>query len=486
MRTRSPAAVVGTATAALVALMALAAGGCSGSSGASPGGGGAGPDGSRASTPEGGSDGGLDDAATGENDAAGDAPTTTDAPTDGPGGAKLSCTSWKRSTPLVLEDDSADAAGFFGAPLSIVELGGGAVRVIAQPGAGPAFRVFTIDTTLDTSTPLDGPVMAGSTFEKANHVALSASSSVTQVLVQSQPLDGSDALTLDAWLLPDAMAGDGPLPSSIAVSPGGANLAAIPLDASTVFSAVQYLESVTPPDVFYGLGVGVGSSASGEGSLANVSLSPNGDDFDDLALTHAGGTVYVFATNGRSITGESFWAVPDTATVATSPTSTTFDTGVRSQMIDIARVAGGTSATFAYYASAIDSSTSTLRVGSVTDTQLPSLTSSSLTVARTYSGEPLAQALTNGRWSGDDLMLVGPAPADDGGGAGMNAVWLTSDGSVRAEQIADSALLPGDGAIRSAAAASSAVTGTSAAWDVVWVEARGAGEVLLYNELDCQ
>jgi hypothetical protein len=253
-----------------------------------------------------------------------------------------------------------------------------------------------------------------------------------------------------------------------------------------VFSAVQYLESVTPPDVFYGLGVGVGSSASGEGSLANVSLSPNGDDFDDLALTHAGGTVYVFATNGRSITGESFWAVPDTATVATSPTSTTFDTGVRSQMIDIARVAGGTSATFAYYASAIDSSTSTLRVGSVTDTQLPSLTSSSLTVARTYSGEPLAQALTNGRWSGDDLMLVGPAPADDGGGAGMNAVWLTSDGSVRAEQIADSALLPGDGAIRSAAAASSAVTGTSAAWDVVWVEARGAGEVLLYNELDCQ
>ena len=92
-------------------------------------------------------------------------------------------------------------------------------------------------------------------------------------------------------------------------------------------------------------------------------------------------------------------------------------------------------------------------------------------------------------WYGDDLMTLGPGiPQLDGGvPAGANLLWVDALGNVRGEQVGANAILQSAGtSIQTIVAAPASVSATGGRWDVVWVESSGGGEVLLFNELDCQ
>jgi hypothetical protein len=426
--------------------------------------------------------------------AAADAPlATADATPDGADAAPptLACTTWRYATPVVLETISF-AYSFSGA-LFVGEPATGQVRVITQPtiGTGIAFRVYDFDEATTTFTTLDGPAMPNATYESARHVAGGASP-VTQVLVQDVATDGSAATELTAFLLPDSLTTAGPAPSPIQVAAGGLDIAALPFTNGDVFAAVASANADDPPEIDYALRVGLATPAT-PATLAQIVLSPHADDFQNLALAHVGSDVYLFATNGNETPGESAWTVPDTGAFATAPTTRAFDTAAGSRIVDLGPAAAGGATNFAYVSTNAGDgggSSVAVRVGQVADAQMGSVTAADLPVVQTYS-DSSASPVAEGRaeWSGDDVMIVGPGAtlADGGAPAGANLLWVDARGNVRAEQVGASAILRSEpGAIETIVASPASVSATAGAWNVAWVETTSGGEVLLFNELDCQ
>jgi hypothetical protein len=85
------------------------------------------------------------------------------------------------------------------------------------------------------------------------------------------------------------------------------------------------------------------------------------------------------------------------------------------------------------------------------------------------------------------ILAPGPTLTDGGAPAGANLLWVDAQGTVRAEQVGASGVLQAEpGAIETIVASPASVSATAAQWDVVWVESTGGGEVLLYDELDCE
>jgi hypothetical protein len=495
-------------------LAAAAAAGCS-SNGSAPSEAGADADGSpfdgaasdaasldaRASS-DAGNDGGASvdgsSDATLPTDAPSDAPSTTDGSTDGSSDADtgdalapLSCARWRYTSPVVLEDfEGSDAQGAFNSEVSVISPGVGQARVVVQPSAGPAFRFYGFDKLTRAVSTLDGPPNAATELVSVRPFTLASSSagSLSQILVQSNDADGSDATQVSAYLVPDTMPMTGPLPAPIVVSPGWGGAVAVPLNSTTVFDAVSYLGSTTGGTVYYGLGVALGTTSS-EGSLATVSSSDDTADIGNLALAHANGNVYVFSSNATSHAGESQWVVPDTAVVPGLPPSRAFDTGEEGRMIDVAPAAAADAGAtnIAYWSTPIDGSSSTIHVGQVANADLGTVTAADLVSSRTYSAMPLSTASYAAAWHGDDLMIVGPPSAsgttdDAGASAGVFLLWVDAHGDVRAEQT----VLQNRAGIRLAGASPASVTTASAAWDVAWIETHPDGtEALLYNELDC-
>jgi hypothetical protein len=439
-----------------------------------------------------------DDGSAPGSDAGSDAPTTldggdatmpgSDASTDAPVdvasdasppdvGPPVTC-AWKNAAPMLVADLGADGGtGTFNGDLWVGEPTAGDVRIIGQPSHGPAFRVYGFARGDSSATALDGPVIAGAAFERADHFAL-ASGGVVEVLVQTDSADGG-ATELAAYLVPDSMPKTGPVPSPIGLSPGGFAMAAFPIDGATIFDAVTYLASASPTS-YYALGVGRATS-SAPSPLATLSESPNADDLLGLALAHAAGNVYVFASNGASLHGESVWTVPDTASVPSPLTARAFESGTIGRIIAIAPAATTGSTNIAYYSSSLDFQVQGVRAGQIADTSLATVTAADLALARNYGTPWLVTAGHSAEWSGDDLLLVGPGQEEDGGVVGMNALWVDAYGNVRAEMVGATALSPERRPPRAATASRASAT----SWDVAWIEVNGAAEALFYDELAC-
>jgi hypothetical protein len=422
-------------------------------------------------------------------DAPGDAPpdatpdVTPDAATDATasdGAAAFACTTWKYASPIVLDDFSLDASGVsFGGELWVDETAAGQVRVVTGPSSGPTFRVYGYDKDAGTPSSLDGPTLAGGIYETAHHFA--GASPLTQVLVQQEAYDGSDNLSLTAYLLPDPLSLTGSVPSPIQVSPGGFGVVALPFANGDVFAATATTYTEAPPEVDYALSVGL-ATPSTEATLAQVQLSPHVDDFQDLAMAHVGSSVYLFASNGAATLGESVWVVPDTGVLSGTVTPRAFDSADDSHVVDLAPAAAGGATNFAYYAVGSDGGVA-VSVGQVADGTMPTVTAGNLTIVRTYpgiGGTPVDG--TRAEWYGDHLMAIAPVAS----GAGANLLWVDALGNVWAEQVGANAVLTGESSITTIVASPAGLSATGGAWDVAWVEQRPGGDVLLYNELDCQ
>jgi hypothetical protein len=436
--------------------------------------------------------GGEADAATESGNPDSGRDTAADAPPDAPGDAeadsgdaappaRVAC-AWKNPAPIVVEDLSlAGGTGFFNGELFVAEPSASEVRIISQPSGGPAFRVYGFDRATAAISNVDGPVVVTSSFLGAEHFTLPSSAGVSQVLVQTEAQDG--ALSIDAYLVADTMPRSGPLPARIAVSPGGFGVAAFPLDESTVFDAVTYTSGVSGSTVYRTLGVGRATSAT-PATLATVTVSTDRDDLLRLEIAHAGGQAYVFGSNGAAHPGESLWVVPDTAVLAGPVNARVFDVGTTGRMIDVAPSTTAATTNFAYYSAVPGAAGGTLRVGQIGDSKLGAASAADLVIAREYPDGWLASAVVTAEWSGDDMMIVAaaPPPGDGGAASGMNVLWVDAKGDLRAEQVGATVLSPERTGIRAASASRASAT----SWDVAWVERRGGGEVLLYNQLDCK
>jgi hypothetical protein len=438
------------------------------------------------------------DASEDVSDAGSDVTDATDAADASDAAPLLGCTTWRYAAPVQLEGlDGTDGGpvGHFGAPLWVGEVAPGHVRVLTQLLTGTtAFRMYDVDTSSDAGAvavaTLDGPNGAG-TFQAAHHFDLGANQ-VTQVLVQKAAADASDNTDLVAYLVDDTMPIAGPLPTPIALGLGGSKLAAMPFDTTTDFAAASYGYSQGATN-YYALGVERGTTAV-PGTPGIVSLSPNVDDFLFLALAHAGGNVYVFGSNGASITGASVWKVADTA-VVTKPlirpfdiSGRTFETGTRPRTVDIAPGKAAGTSNIAYYTMALDDSSSALEIASVSGAQLDTVTAADLTVARSYTDISLNRSMPGSQWWGDDMMLAGPSgtPFEGGAPTGIDVLWVDATGVVHAEQKGEAGLLRDRGVIYRVNASPSSIAAAGARWNVAWVEQRGGGEALLFDTLLCQ
>jgi hypothetical protein len=98
-------------------------------------------------------------------------------------------------------------------------------------------------------------------------------------------------------------------------------------------------------------------------------------------------------------------------------------------------------------------------------------------------------------WFDDNTMLLGAGlrngVTDAAPGPGLNLLWVNSAGMIRADQAGADEILSDRANFVMASAVPAHISGTSAAWDIVWVEAitNAAGmvhHVMRMNELLCQ
>jgi hypothetical protein len=437
----------------------------------------------------GGIDAGSD--ASGDSGDSGDSAVDADldAPSrpDAPSGLVLGCTTWRFASPVVIEELGGADAGSVSYNSNVwVASPVGEVRIFAQPTDGPAFRLYGFDRSTNAVTTLDAPGMAETSITSVHPFALGASN-VNEVLLQDESAVPAPANELVAYLVDDAMPMTGPLPGPIALSIGFGSAVAVPFDTTTVFDAVDYIESSEGVTLYYGLGVAL-TTSSQAATLSPVALSANAGDFNDLAAVHANGNVYVFASNAVSHAGESVWGVPDDAGVTDPFAPRAFDTGENGRMIDVAPSADAGSINMAYIALPEDGGGNTLLATQVTPSALDSVTQASLALSRSYDDGWLASAAATAVWHGDDLMIIGPASLGGGASAsGVRLLWVDAQGTVHGEQMGTASLLQDRTGIVSVAASPSSVTATTATWDVAWIESHVDGtSSLLYNELDCQ
>jgi hypothetical protein len=439
----------------------------------------------------------------------GDAPTDalTDSGSDAAADAAdaaagpMACTTWLYAQPLTLEVLSTGNRSVTG-PLTVIALANGRARVIAgKAGGGVPFSVYTIDAS---QTPaqviqLDAPTAPNVGFAYAHRSGSAISPYTALTYFTKQPsLYGSVA----GIVLPDAMAANGPLPSSFTVYqetaqfPSVFGIHVLPFSTTDLFTAISYPTQTAPTNYVFGVGRATTAVAA---TLSTVDTTPNANDVKNPILFHANGNVYIYDENDSSTPGLSTWTVPDTAA---------FDAGAN---LPKRAIAGGTpaflhdmvvnsalpAANVSFQSVAPGGSPVSYRAGTVDYANLDKWVSTDLVAVKTYPDATIAPVFPSGsgqdsRWSGDNIMLLGPGlrAADGGGSPGLNMLWFDATGAIRSEEDGASALLTDRGNFTVSAAAAIQIGATSAKWAVTWVETKtddaGSYDTLLYDELDCQ
>ena len=169
---------------------------------------------------------------------------STDAGVDAAPPPKLSCTTWKYASPIVIEDlTTAEAGGAvtYDGRLWVGEPMAGSVRVIGHPSVGPLvsrLRVRQIhQRDLDA---LDSPAAAQRTRARTT-------SAPSRALQRPRSSSRSSPLSANSYLLPDALPMSGPLPPARPISPSGYSFAALPFDSMNTFAVAAYQALFTPP-----------------------------------------------------------------------------------------------------------------------------------------------------------------------------------------------------------------------------------------------
>jgi hypothetical protein len=420
--------------------------------------------------------------------------------TDAPLGP-LTCKTWLYAEPVVLEVMApgervpSDVVMVFALPT-------GRIRVIAGKNAGIPFSVYTLDTSsasMAQVVQLDAPTQSNGQFAAA-HRSGSSIPPYTALGFFTKPLMATGSFY--SYVLLDSMLGNGPLPTDFQVyqetiqQPTVTVIRILPFSQTDMFTAVTYPTQTTPTN--YVLGVGRATTTA-PATLTTAATSPNEDDLKAPNLFHANSNVYIYSENDNSSPGLSAWSVPDTGVVTTPPAKRAISGGQPAFIHDIVSNTMSASADIAYQSGVTGGAGAsiTYRGGTVDYANLDTWVSTDLPIIKAYTDTTAAPIFPSGagadaRWSGDNIMVLGPGTesADGAGAPGLNALWFDATGTLRSEEDGANALLTDRDDFTAATAAPIATTPTSARWAIAWVETKtsdaGSYDTLMYNELDCQ
>ena len=429
----------------------------------------------------------------------------------------MPCTTWRYSSPLVLETLSAGSRQIDG-NIRVFPLTGqqaGQIRIVATKGAGlPPFTVYTVDPsqTPPAVTLLNAPTSSQSFT--TSHRGPSSMAPFLSIMTFELPTDGTG--TNYAYSLPDTMPASGPIPAAFPIyeetlqAPSKNDIAFLPLSTAEMFMAI----TLPPVMMTYSLGVGIATSTAPLTStgLTSVATSSLEDDVGRPDMFQANGNVYIFDQNDESSTDESSpglstWTVPDTAQFTAAPTRRTIESPNPSFIFAIDQNVADTanpSADVLYEETTTDNgftTSVTFRAGTIPFTapdagasDLATWTSTDLSkvdISTSVYATPVGTG-TASVWVNDN-MLLGAGLKNGTTGIvmnGLNMVWVDSTGKVRGQQMGANNLLQNLDDFASASAAPISIGATSARWAIAYVETKtddaGSYDVVEYNELDCQ
>jgi hypothetical protein len=456
-------------------------------------------------------------APSGSSDA-GDAGSPMDAGKPDAASGMLSCTTWAWPEHLVIEDLVAAPSRTFSGKFAVFQADTNQVRIVASKTNAPAYSVYTVTkNAADAGVPaeveqLDAPTSdAGGSlpFVSVIRHAPAAIGGTTAIVVGQRASIAAGTTTYSATTLSDLMPATGPLPppftllSPVLSTQVVDDFAVLPFSASDIFEAVSI--GTGNPSV-YTLGVARVSptAPSSPETLATIATSPNEADFGALRLLHTNDNVYIYDLNDVATPGCSGWAVPDTAQVTTPPPKQVVASGASVGVLGMAPngsipaadvfmleqdFSGQFTSGYKYYVGTVDfTSLSSWNYMSLTKLNRPT----SAFAAPVIGSSPAQSAAA---WFDDNTMLLGPGlrngVTDAAPGPGLNLLWVNSAGMIRADQVGADEILSDRANFVMASAVPAHISATSAAWDIVWVEAitNAAGmihHVMRMDELLCQ
>jgi hypothetical protein len=449
---------------------------------------------------------------------AGDAGGPTDAGKLDAATGMLSCTTWAWPQHLVIEDLEAAPSRTFSGKFAVFQADTNQVRIVASKTNAPAYSVYTVTKNpADAGVPaeveqLDAPTNdAGGAlpFVSVIRHAPAAIGGTTAIVVGQRASVAAGTTAYSVTTLSDLMPATGPLPppftllSPVLSTQVVDDLAVLPFSASDIFEAVSI--GTGNPSV-YTLGVGRVSptAPSSPETLATIATSPNEADFAALRLLHTNDNVYIYDINDVATPGCSGWAVPDTAMVTTAPAKQVIASGASVGVLGIAPngsipaadvfmleqdFSGQFTSGYKYYVGTVDfTSLSSWNYMNLTKLDRPT----SAFAAPVIGSSPAQNAAP---WFDDNTMLLGSGlrngVTDAAPGPGLNLLWVNSAGMIRADQVGADEILSDRANFVMASAVPAHISATSAAWDIIWVEAitNAAGmihHVMRMDELLCQ
>jgi hypothetical protein len=435
-------------------------------------------------------------------DAAGDVSSTAS--------SLLACTTWRYTSPLVLETLSTGNRTVQG-DLRVFALPNEQVRVIAGKTSGVPFTVYTVDSSQDppvVSPPLNAPATGSQSFTTAHRGGELSTSPYIVIASYGKPAVGTG--TYYGYALPDTMPATGPIPSDFPIyeetiqTPNVDGVAIFPFSMTQIFAGMT-VPSGTPATYSLGVGVATSTTPLTPTMLATAAASANEDDVGRSTLFHANGNVYIYDENDESSPGLSTWTVPDTAQIATGPMKRSIEAPNPAIIGENVGDTTNPSANVVYEETTVVNSfttTATFRAGTIPyaapDSGGPDLdtwTSTDLAkvdISTNVYTTPIG-INTNPVWVNDNIMLLGPGLKNgntDFVMPGLNAVWFDSTGKLKSVQTGSNNLLSNLDDFTNASATPISIGTTTAKWAIAFVETKtddaGTYDVVEYNELDCQ
>jgi hypothetical protein len=431
----------------------------------------------------------------------------------GAGTGTLSCSSWRWVLPITVEDLAAAPVKTFSGRMAVFPGNSDQVRIVAAKAGSPPYSIYTVTKATENVQQQDAVVPDGGivpSVDVIHHVSSDTGGTTAIVMSQRSGAAAGATTSYTVTALSDLVAPNNPLPapftllSSVNSSQTVADVAVSPFATNDIFEAVA-IGSGNPAVYTLGVARVTPTASVTPAMLAPIATSANQGDFTGLRLLHANSSVYVYSMNDVSTPGCSGWTVPDTAIVASPPPA--------KQVIASGASVGvvGTSQNGSLPAADVfmleeDFSAQLVSgykyyVGTVAFPSLSSWMSTSLTDLH-RSTSPFAAPVFNASpvnnlvpWFDDNAMMLGPGlrngVTDAGVGPGLNLLWVTASGGIRADQTGATSILNDRSNFVAAMATPAKITATSATWDVVWIESvtgllGATHHVMRMNELECQ
>jgi len=428
------------------------------------------------------------------------------------GSAQLSCTTWRWTQPIVVEDLSAGPTRSFLSKYALFPGDVDQLRIVAAKNGSPAFSVYTVTKASMQVQQLDAPVLDGGNslpFVHGIHHVSSAIGGTTAVAVgQHSPSDAGNVTGFSVTAFSDLMPAAGPLPQPFALlapipTPSLNDLSIVPFSTTDVFEAVS-IGAGSPPTYTLGVARVSPTTPSSAQTLATIATSSNAGDFSSMRLLHTNGNVYVYDINDLATPGCSAWTVPETAVVTAMPAKQVVAAGFSAGVIGLSLNGSMPAADFllleedfsGQFTSGYKYYVGTVGFAALSSWMTPSLTQlrrpTSAFAAPLFNASPAFNVVP---WFNDNAMMLGPGlrngVTDAAPAPGLNLLWINSSGAIRADQTGPSQILNDRSDFVWAGAVPARITATSADWDVVWVEtitpdAGPSYDVLRMNELHCQ